>query len=197
MDFAVPHRLGSAVIEPDDGLSPCGATGGAAPRRRSDGCIVKAAVGLGIVEGVDQRHPGQPYGEALGGLDLHLRQLRRAALFDVQTLLDRLRGRRGGGWPHLLLQLANLLPQFAVFAFQAIEPLEDLLNIRRRLRLPPEERGQQRKDQLKAMAVNSHAIAAPACPARRRANRVWRSKRPPPAGEPAPASPGPSRRSPR
>src|SRR5438094_3314066 len=189
MYFAPPQCLGPAVIESDNRLPPGGAACRSTARRRRYRGIVPTAIRLGIVEGVDQRHPGQPDGEALGGLDLHLRQLRRAALFDVQTLLDRFLGRGGDGWPHLLLQLANLLPQFAVFAFQAIKPLEDLLNIRRRLRLRPEERGQQRKDQLKAMAVNSHAIAAPACPARRRANRVWRSKRPPLAGEPAPASP--------
>src|SRR5262245_52234310 len=65
MNFPTPKSLGTAIVESENGLPPGGPADSAARRLRGDGGIVRPTVQFGIVESVDQRHPGEPDGEAL------------------------------------------------------------------------------------------------------------------------------------
>ena len=185
-NLTIPESLGTAVVESQDGLSPGGAADGAAARQGGDGGVVGSAILLRIEESVHQGHSGDADGEALRGFDLDLRQLGGAALLDVDLFFD---GFDPGA------QFADLLAQFAILGFEAVEAVDDLFQDRGRLGLDSKQRGQQYDDQSKTMAGNSHAIAAPMCPALRRGNMVWRSRRRPPAGGPEPGCPDRNRRS--
>ena len=84
---------------------------------------------------VHQRHSGETDRKALRRLDLSLGEFGGAALLDPDPFVEPL---GDGSGRDLIAQLANLLPQLAIFRFEAIEPVEYLFELRRRLGESPE-----------------------------------------------------------
>ncbi len=171
MNFAAPKRLRTSKIETDDALAQGGPADRSTRAWRCHSRVIDPAVLLGIVKSVGERHAGYADREAPAeALDFRLRLLLRTALLDLGSLLER-RGRLLGdrGRADLVAQLLYLVAQITVLVLQPVKGrLENLLEVGVGLSGRVSQRNEQRDQNVKAMAMDSHARAAPAFPARRR-----------------------------